>query len=398
MKKYHFLLALLFFSLLIHAQQRYFINSDTRLYTSANTSDFLGYFKYGAQVQLLSENKNGWFKVKADNLTEGYVPGKFVSASLNASDIKTKDKENPILEGGDSYYGGNHLFVLVAGLKARALPDKTSKIRAILLAGDPVAIDYLPKNEDEWVNIAGNFDEEYAMFTLRKFVGKRPDMNNLIKDFDKLDSNNTTERKTISERMVELAWNSERNTLIPAYTRYYEVVKQLNDPKLLAETELNIELAKGLTKRKSFEEISAFTKKTEFVLKGVKTKSLFFSQKDLVKIFGNPIKKATVSDECGIYLSETFYYYPDLEASVDEQKNQAEIVRVFINENNKMVINANSILDNSVSEKAFIQKYGTYIDASIRSPHHYSLNLEDSHFELEFKDGKLFSVEIIFYC
>ncbi|SHH08826.1 SH3 domain-containing protein [Flavobacterium defluvii] len=397
MKKFYFLLAF-FCSILLHSQERYFINSDTRLYTSANTSNFLGYFKYGAQVQLLSENLNGWYKVQADNLTEGYVPGKFISKSLNASDIKTTDPENPIIFGGDNYHGSNHLFVLAAGLKARSLPDKNSKIREILFTGDPVTIDYLPKNEDEWVNISGSFDPEYARFTLRKFVGKRPDMKVLLKDFDNLNVENIADRKTISERIVELAWNSDKTTLLPAYQRYYEVIKQLNDPKLLADTELNMAIARGLMKSKKAEEIFAFTKKAEFSLKGTKTRSLYLSQTELVKIFGKPTKKANVSDECGIYLSDLFYYYPDLEVSVDEKKNQAEIVKVFINENNKLIINANSILDNSISEKAFIEKYGTYIEASLKSPHKYSIVMEDSQFRLEFKDGKLFSVEIFFYC
>ncbi|MCD0465702.1 SH3 domain-containing protein [Flavobacterium sp. ENC] len=398
MKKYYFFAAL-FCSILLHSQERYFLNSDTRLYTSPSTSaEFLGYFKYGAEVQLLSENKNGWYKVKADNLSEGFVPEKFVATRLNSADVKVRDNENPLIEGNDNYYGSSHLFVIVAGLKARAQPDKNSKIKEVLYTGDPVPINYLPKNPEEWVNIGGNFSDEYARFTLRKFVGKRPDFNTLLKDFDKLDPTNSTERKTVGERLVELAWNSDNATLSPAYQRYYEVVKQINDPKLLADTELNIIIAKGLAKHKTPEQILAFVKKSEFVLKGVKTKSLFLTQKDLVKVFGKPVKKATISDECGLYLSDLFYYYPDLEASVDEKQNQAEITRVFINENNKLVFNANAALDHTVSEKAFIEKYGSYIGASIKAPHLYSIQLEDSEFKIEFRDGKLFNIEIFFYC
>ncbi|CAD0007707.1 SH3 domain-containing protein [Flavobacterium salmonis] len=398
MKKYYFI-ALLFCSALLYSQDRYFINSDTRLYTSADTSsEFLGYFKYSAQVRLLSDNQNGWYKVQADNFNEGYVRGEFISKSLNARDVKTVDNENPIIYGGDHYHGSNHLFVLVAGLKARALPDKNSKIREVLFTGDAVTIGYLPKNEDEWVNISGSINEEYAKFTLRKFVGKRPDLNVLIKNFEKLDFNNITERKTVSERIVELAWNSDYSKLPPAYEKYYEVVKQLNDPKLLTDTELNIALAKGLAKHKSPEQIIAFSKKAEFVLKGTMTKALYLSQKTLVSTFGKPIKKTTISDDCGIYLSDLFYYYPDLEVSVDEKNNKAEIVKVFINENNKLIISPNHILDRSISEKTFIEKYGTYIDASIKSPHHYSIITEYSQFGIEFRDGKLFAIEIFFYC
>ncbi|KQW98835.1 SH3 domain-containing protein [Flavobacterium sp. Root420] len=398
MKKLYFLIAL-FCSVLLHSQERYFLNSDTRLYTTASSSAvFLGYFKYGAEVRLLSESKNGWYKVQADNFNEGFIEEKFVTTRLNAKDIKVKDNENPIIEGGDAYYGGNHLFVLVASLKARALPDKNSKIKEILYTGDPVAVNYLPKNQEDWVNINGNFTEEYAKYTLRKFIGIRPNFDTLLKEFDKLDVNAIADRKTVSERITELAWNSDYAKLAPAYQRYSEVVKQLNDPKLITETDLNTTIAKGLAKHKLPEEIVAFTKKAEFILKGIKTKSLYLTQKDLVKTFGQPSKKESIGDECGVYLSDLFYYYPDLEASVDEKKNQAEIIKVYMNENNKFIINPNSILDNSVSEKAFIEKYGAYIEASIKSPHNYSILVEDSQFKIEFKDGKLFSIEIFFYC
>lgn len=397
MKKLYFLL--FFCSILLHSQERYFLNSDTRLFISPNTSaDFLGYFKYGAEVRLLSENQNGWYKIQADNLNEGYVQEKFIANSLNAKDVKIKDPKNPILEGGDAYYGGNHLFVLAAGLKARALPDKTSKIREILFTGDPVAVNYLPVNPDEWVNISGSFNEEYSKYTLRKFLGPRPNFDALLKDFDKLDANALNERKTVSERIVELAWNSDYSKLIPAYQRYYEVVKQLNDPKLLSETELNMALAKGLANHKLSEQIIAFTQKSYYSLKGFKTKSVNISLADLIKTMGNPPKKTRISDECGIYLSDLFYYYPDLEVSVDEKQKQGEIIKVFINENNKFIINSNAILDHTLSEKAFIEKYGTYIEASLKSAHIYSIIMEDSQFRLEFKDGKLFSVEIFYYC
>lgn len=397
MKKLYFLL--FFCSVLLHSQERYFLISDTRLYTAPNSSaDFLGYFKYGAEVRLLGENQNGWRKVQADNFNEGFIEDKYITTRLNAKDVKTKDPQNPILAGGDAYYGGNHLFIIAAGLKARAQPDKNAKIREILFMGDAVPVNYLPINPEEWVNINGNFNEEYVKYTLRKFLGLRPNFDTLLKDFDKLDINAISERKTLSERIVEMAWNSDYSTLVPAYQRYSEVVKQINDPKLIAETELNMALAKGLSNHKLIEQIIAFTQKSYYSLKGFKTKSVYISQTDLVKTFGNPPKKNRISDECSLYISDLFYYYPDLEVSVDEKQNKAEIIKVFINENNKFIINQNAVLDHQLTEKAFIEKYGTYIEASLKSPHKYSLIMEDSQFRLEFKDGKLFSVEIFYYC
>lgn len=396
MKKLYFLL--FFCSVLLHSQERYFLNSDTRLYISPNSTSFLGYFRYGAEVRLLGENQNGWCKIQADNFNEGFIQEKYIAKSLNAKDVKIKDYENPILEGGDAYYGGNHLFVTAAGLKARALPDKNAKIREILFNGDPVPVNYLPVNPDDWVNINGSFNEDYTKYTLRKFLGQRPNLDALLKDFDKLDVNALPERKILSERIVELAWNSNYNDLVPAYQRYYEVVKQINDPRLIADTELNMALAKALSKHKLPEQISSFIQKPEYSLRGVKTKSLYLTQTELIKAFGNPPKKNRISDECGLYSSDLFYYYPDLETSVDEKQNKAEIIKVFITENNKFIINSNAVLDHTLSEKAFIEKYGTYIEASLKSPHKYFILMEDSQFKLEFKDGKLFSVEIFYYC
>ncbi len=398
MKKFYFLFAL-FLSIVSHSQERYFLNSDTRLYTSPNASaDFLGYFKYGAEVRLLSEDQNGWHKIQADNLNEGYIQSKYLANRLNSRDVKTRDSQSPILEGGDAYYGGNHLFVLAAGLKARALPDKNAKIREVLFTGDPVPVNYLPVNPEEWVNINGSFNKEYAQYTLRKFLGERPNFNALLKDFDKLDVNALAERKTLSERIVQLAWNTDYSSLVPAYKRYYEVVKQINDPKLIAETELNMALAKALSNHKLPEQISAFTQKSQYSIKGFKTKSVTISKTNLLKVMGKPSKKATISDECGIYLSDLFYYYPDLQVSVDEKQDKGEIIKVFINENNTFILNPNAILDHTLSEKDFIDKYGTYVEASLKTPHQYAIIMEDSQFRLEFKDGKLFSVEIFYYC
>ncbi|MFB9076580.1 SH3 domain-containing protein [Flavobacterium procerum] len=398
MKKYYFLFVFCC-SFLLHSQELYYIKSDTRLYTSKNkSSDFLGYFKYGAAIKLLSENENGWYKIQSDNFSEGYVEAKYVSKSLNASDFKIKDNENPVIESGDSYYGSPHLFVLAAGLKARAMPDKTSKIREILFTGDPVSVNYVPKNQDEWVNISGSFRDEYNKFVQRKYLGKRPNFDQLIKEFDQLDLSKKNQRKTISERLVELAWNSGYKKLTPAYDRYYLVVKELNDPKLISETELNILLAKKLEQQKTHEQITTLSQKSEFSLKGIKTKSYNLTLKDLLKLYNQPIRKKTVEDGCGVYISDTFYCYPDLEVSVDESKNLVAVVKATVNENNKFILNSKAIFDHNLTEKNFIEKYGTYIDASIKAAHHYALHLEDGQIQLEFKDGNLFTVEIFFYC
>jgi hypothetical protein len=397
--KTRFILLLIFMSTFLSAQERYFLKSDTRLYTSNSTSSsFLGYFKYGAEIQLLSENENGWYKVKSDNLSEGFVPAKFVSKTLNAADVYTKDNENPVLYGGDGSHGGNHLFILGAGIKARALPDKTSKLKEILTCGEAVSVNYSPLNSEEWVNISGSFNPEYARYVQRKYLGNCPDFDELMKQFDKLAETNIVDRKTISERLVELAWNNQKSKLITAYDKYYSVIIQLNDKKLLAETELNMLLAKKQSVEKNYEKIIPFSEKIELIIKGAKSKNYTISLKDLLKTCGKPTKTKRISDECGVYLSDLFYYYADLEVSVDEKQNLVELITVKINGHNKLLID-NTILDNSTNEKDFIIQYGDYIDTYFKSPHVYYFSLDDgSSIAVEFIDGKLYQVKINFDC
>ncbi|WP_445721719.1 SH3 domain-containing protein [Flavobacterium sp.] len=201
MKK-RFIYLLFFLSFISNAQKRYWIVNDTRLFEKPSLdSNFHGYFKYGASIEILSDDESGWIKVKADNNDIGFIKKKLISTSLNASDKITVDIENPIIKGGDSYYGGNHLFVLVAGLKLRTEPNSIAKIGSITTAGMPVSISYIPLSDEEWVCVNNQF-------TLRKFIGNRPNLESLYEEFNKIDINNIKERKKISERIVELAWNT----------------------------------------------------------------------------------------------------------------------------------------------------------------------------------------------
>lgn len=395
--KIKLIIVLVWWSASIYAQEHRFINSDTRLYTTkSKASEFSGYFGYGAQILLLSEDNDGWSKVKSDNLAEGYVPTEFISQKLNAADVNATDKQNPILTA-DDYYGSNHLFVIAASVKAKVLPDKTSKTRGILTTGDAVPVNYCPVNPEEWTNISGTFNEEYAQYVQRKHLGKRPDFNELIKNFDKLAQFNIAERKTISERLVELAWNSKPETLLPAYNRYYEVTKQLQNEKLIADTEMYMVLAQGAVHHKSFEEIQAFLKNAAFVIHDIRFKNFGISYKELVQHFGEPKQIKTISDECGVYLSGTFYYYPDAVLSVDEKQNKAELVKVYMNEQVKFIFNTNFILDNTLSEKDFIAKYASYIDTH-KTPHIYYFPIDAGNYIIEFRDGKMYSIEISYSC
>ena len=56
------------------------------------------------------------------------------------------------------------------------------------------------------------------------------------------------------------------------------------------------------------------------------------------------------------------------------------------------------IITQKISEKEFILKYGIYLDFSFQNPHYYSFPFDSGRIIVSFKNGKLFSMEIIYYC
>ncbi len=393
------ILFLLFSCQLILAQDRYWIINDTKLFEKPSIeSNYYGHFRYGAEIKIIEDLKNGWFKVQSDNFTIGFVKKEFIRTSMNGNNKIIEDPSNPIIKGGDSYYGGNHLFVTVAGLKARNKPDKTATVKEILTNGEAVSVNYYPVNPEEWVNIGLSFDSKYAKFVLAKFLGKRPVYEDLLNKFDKIPKTDIANRKTIGERLVELTWNIGDINELPALERYLEVVKQLNDEKLIAETEFNILIASNIKKDLDFEKIEAKMQSSYFEINGYRFDGTLISYLDLIKNFGKPTKIETIEDDCSSYLSNVLYHYSDFIISVDQENNQAELVETFFKPNTKFYFVEKSIFSQQISEKDFILKYGQYLEYSFKNPHYYYISIYAGSYSIYFKEGVLYSIEINYYC
>ena len=346
MRKLIFIYLFLFTNVFSIAQDRYWIINDTKLFEKPSTeSKFYGHFRYGAEVKIIEDLKNGWLKVQSDNFTIGFVKKELILTTMNGNDKIIEDPSNPIIKGGDAYYGGNHLFVTVAGLKARSKPDKMSSVKEILTNGDAVSVSYFPVNKEEWVNIGYGFEPNAAKFVLAKYLGKRPVYEDLLTQFDKLPKTDVANRKTIGERLVELTWNSGDISELPALERYLEVAKQLNDAKLITETEFNILIAKniGLHIDLNFKLLQEKIESSYFEINGFKFDNTEISFTDLLKKFGKPSKIENVEDECGVYLSNILYHYSDFIISVDQETNKAELVEIFFKPNTKYYFDSKSI-------------------------------------------------------
>ena len=87
-----------------------------------------------------------------------------------------------------------------------------------------------------------------------------------------------------------------------------------------------------------------------------------------------------------------------MDVSVDKENNKIEITTIYLDSDTKFKLNNTTILTHETTEKNFLTKHSQYIDASIQSPNIYTFPLDDSILILEFKMGKLFSVEIMYFC
>ncbi len=393
------ILFLLFSCQLILAQDRFWVINDTKLFEKPSLeSNYYGHFRYGAEIKIIEDLKNGWLKVQSDNFTIGFVKKELIRTSMHANDKIIEDPSNPIIKGGDAYYGSNHLFVNVAGLKVRSKPDKTASVKEILTNGEAVSVDYYPVNPEEWVNIGLSLDSKYAKYVLAKYLGKRPVYEELLNQFDKIPKTNIAERKKIGERLVELTCNSGDINELPALERYLEVAKQLNDEKLIADTEFNILIAKNIKNDLDFENLEAKMQDAYFEINGCRFDCTLISYLDLIKKFGKPTKIVTIEDDCSSYLSNVLYHYSDFIVSVDQENNQAELVETFFKPNTKFYFDAKSIFSQQISEKDFILKYGQYLNYNFKNPHFYYISIDAGSYSIYFKEGVLYSIEINYYC
>ncbi|REE07883.1 hypothetical protein DFQ09_11077 [Winogradskyella pacifica] len=382
----------LFVSALIQAQNHKYLNADTRLYNEADTNEgFKGYFKVNARVEVLSAQTTDWSFVKADNDTKGYVPSKHLSDKYNSNQNIVEDSDNPILNG-DNYYGGHHLFVTVASLRARSEPNLSGEIRTILSMGEPVQVKYIPVEKDAWVNISDN------RYIQRKYLNERPDYDALALTYASIEKSNTNERLKIAERLVELAWNTGYAYLKSAYLVLLDVATDTNNTALIKSTQMYLTLADGLEQPLPQETVTKYIEKASFKIKGVQTNKLIVDLNTVIDTYGQPFKIENISDECGVYYSDTFYHYKNMTLSVNPEENLAEIVNIILDENSVFIMNKNSIIDHTITETEFIKLYSKYIRTSIQDLHTYTIFNDYGGYNIVFKSGKVYSVTVFNLC
>lgn len=393
-----FSVIILFVSFYIKAQEANYlwIVQDTRLFKNPDLkSEFYGYFKYGSRVRVIDQSGN-WSKVESDNKTIGFVPSKYLKNSMNYNDINIPDKDNPILVK-DNYYGSEHMFITVAGLKARKDTNSNSKVYSILYCGDAFSITYFPVDLNDWVNISGSGYGNENYYVQAKYLGKRPEFKNLLKQFDNIPEFDLDKKKQVAERLVELAWNDKYSNLIPAYNRYINLIKNSNNIDLISKTNLNYEIAKALNFNDG--ESDFIIRDYVFLYKNKEFGNSKFGIESLISLFGEPIKiHKILNDECGLYISDTKYEYKNFEVFVDPIKNEIDIIEFKLDADFSFKINSKFVLTSKMTELEFINIFKGKFYYSVRNPHEYILYSDGYSISISFENELISKINLIYYC
>ena len=84
--------------------------------------------------------------------------------------------------------------------------------------------------------------------------------------------------------------------------------------------------------------------------------------------------------------------------SVNVEENLGEIVEVILDKNSIFIMNENSILDHTVTETEFIKLYSKYIITSIQNLHTYTILNAYGGYNINFKNGKIYSITVFNLC
>lgn len=350
----------------------------------AVNSPAVGMLHCGAKVNVLDVLPKGWYKVRVDNGSEGYVSALNLTVDLNQSDC-INSVHTPSKPIGDQYYGSPTLFILGASVKVRAAPNPSAKTVNIYHTGDAVKIAFDPRNEGEWASING------SSFILRKYLGAPPQLADLISRFDQLPASDLVGRRSLAERAVELAWNTEGTSAVPALERFLLVTNDLVDPQLTHETELALLLARGKTKNLSEKALNAIMRsaKTYAVVAGKKEHDAAFTFPVINKLLGKPSKVINLGkdgNQCG-GAADYAYEYPagiiELYAS-DKGIRLRELNLQF--PSNAFVLNGFEI-NATTSEEEFLKHFGHLISSGGFEMHHYQIRFWEEADTFDFENG-----------
>ncbi|HMR82255.1 MAG TPA: SH3 domain-containing protein [Niabella sp.] len=385
------------------AQSRpYFIISTTQVYDMPGAKgNPVGVYARGGTVTEQKKLNNGWSEVLVENGEKAFVPSKFLATSLNAKDTYEKDPAAFVLPGDkDAEYGSPHLFVIAAGVKARAIFSADKPVAKILRTNEPYGVTYLPYDENKLVKIEGGiFDEDKAsmLFTQRKFLGRKLNFDTVLQTFR--NTKDPDQKKVFAERIYEMSWRANKAKNLQGVQIFRAFVKESGNTELYNQLAFEEFLLKA-TQEAGNNPSTPFEKGP--IRFSVQNKMLpaDFTEKDILAI---PLSRKIITNsndypECGIEVTKEYQFdhFTVYHSNTDSLTYIPEIR--FKNAEISVTIDGFTI-DGNTTEEAFIRRLGKYIHYNwLHEPHVYYINGDGDVLTFTFKNGKAVLFSYWFYC
>jgi len=386
---------LLILSSNIKAQNTYSIFSNAiafdQPYTSSNA---VGFFVRGAQIETNNNLNDEWIKVIRDYQEPVYIQNFNVRNHLNANDIYQKSLA-PVIDS-DDYYAAPHLFVNVAGLKYREYP-KGGNVAGILMNGEVVLISYYPYDENEFISL-GKENGKHLGFIQRKYVGKRPELNELISDYNKAIDNK--EQKKWAERILELGWNSSINENIKALEFYKNYADANESDEIKSRIKNQLIFLKGSANRDENKiEKLVRDQKIGFTLNGEIEPKKGFPKAKLEKYLGFPIKSYTDLDDCTLGDFETNIFYNAAELVGHDVNKTTYIRKMNMLNFSGFTINDQQFDGNTTTDDFLVKTAGILSNYNPKTGnYHLNIPFIEGTYIFKFINNKLWEVQLIYFC
>lgn len=392
MKQTISLLCLLISSIAV-SQNPLYVTTPTVAYDDANGTNQIGIYVHGAYLENVEKINKNLFKV-----TTEYSGTTYILDTANLKEIITNADESekspaPIIDF-DDYYGSPHLFTVVGGLKVRKAPNHQSETLGVLYNGTPVGINYYPYDKEAWIKITFNEGQGYIPV---KYLGKRPVLANLIASYKK--ATDTKEQKRLTQRIVELGWNSTDDEAAKALLVFADFAEKNGQPEKGAIARLQAEVLKASPEEEMYEKILAMVGKKQlgFTLNNVIEPTKGFSLAILEKTFGKIKESYSNLDDCALDNYESNIKFNTAEC-IGHDVNKTYTLRIVSIANGAGFKINNSILNENTTEKEFLKTGKGLINLILSTEKAYQIPIGDSAYRFTFTEGKLSKVELIYFC
>lgn len=382
----------------------FYIISTSKVYDMPSMKGkAIGVYARGGMATELKKFNNGWSEILVENGDKAFVPSRLLALTLNAKDNYENDPPDFVLPGEPgAEYGSPHLFITAASVKARALFAKNKPVAKIYRTNEPVPVSYLPYDSNKLVKIGGGAfagDRSGWLFTQRRFLGRKLNFEETVREYHTLLKTDTAKRKMLAERIYEMSWRENKSNNLQGIQLFRNYQKETGNHTLYQQLAFD-ELLLKTTQDADKQSATAFDESPiRFTISG-KMLPAHFTEKDILDI---PLSRKIITNgtgypECGVEVTKE-YAFDHFKVYHSQKENLTYIPEMRFSKKEIAVTIAGFTIDGDTSEEVFLKKLGRFVHYDwLEKPHVYYISGDGDVLALTFKNGKPVLYEYWFYC